>query len=375
MAEKQSDFVQSKYYPRGLILNDPRTMRRDDMINFFDHIGNRQTSHGIKDAFRFKQVLSSRKKGELGTAHYKDQDPNPAQSIRNEPAPAPIMEDVRETNPASLIRSGQELAPASSLTSHSDHQALEEPSFQPRIRPKARPTGRAKSPASTLEAMSSQSNHPPLTMTNELPAQPMTRPKPRPTGRAEKMAELTGVDNPINRRMSIQQLTLDPAHQWERQLVLDPSLDPELDSRPSFSSDQLLPWSDTAPVSSSYPIPHPDPAPAFSPTMALLPIEDTATAPVSLSTAAILPAPAEDTAMAPVSLSTAAILPAPAALPSSIPATATASSTIQETSSYHIPPAAQVLQPARPPRRKGKNSDTLAREEAAKLKIKGKRRR
>ena len=47
-------------------------MRCEDMINFFDHIGNRQTSHGIRDAFRFKAVLSSRKKGDLGGAKYRD---------------------------------------------------------------------------------------------------------------------------------------------------------------------------------------------------------------------------------------------------------------------------------------------------------------
>ena len=47
-------------------------MQHEDMINFFDHIGNQQTSHGIRDAFRFKAVLSSRKKGDLGGAKYRD---------------------------------------------------------------------------------------------------------------------------------------------------------------------------------------------------------------------------------------------------------------------------------------------------------------
>ena len=46
-------------------LKDPRSMRQEDIIKFFKHIGSRQSSHGIKDAFRFKAVLSSRKQGNL----------------------------------------------------------------------------------------------------------------------------------------------------------------------------------------------------------------------------------------------------------------------------------------------------------------------
>lgn len=54
---KQSDLIASKYIPLGTKLNDPRAMKRNDMIKFFEYIGARQTSHGIRDAFRFKGVL------------------------------------------------------------------------------------------------------------------------------------------------------------------------------------------------------------------------------------------------------------------------------------------------------------------------------
>ena len=50
-------------------------MKRDDIIKFFEHIGSRQASHGVKYAFRFKQYLSSRKKGTLMPAKYPG--PNP----------------------------------------------------------------------------------------------------------------------------------------------------------------------------------------------------------------------------------------------------------------------------------------------------------
>ena len=43
-----------KYIPRGLSLKDPRSMKQEDVIKFFKHIVTRQSSHGIKDAFRFR---------------------------------------------------------------------------------------------------------------------------------------------------------------------------------------------------------------------------------------------------------------------------------------------------------------------------------
>jgi hypothetical protein len=89
-------------------LNDPRGMKREEMIKFFEHIGSRQASHGIKHAFRFKAILSSRKKGSLcKTRYFDDTDSGPAfaqeqEQARNQilpagtasrpvPRPAPIL--------------------------------------------------------------------------------------------------------------------------------------------------------------------------------------------------------------------------------------------------------------------------------------------
>ena len=52
IAQKQSDFVMSKYLPCGLTLKDPRTMRQEDIIKFFKHVSNQQSSHSVKDAFK-----------------------------------------------------------------------------------------------------------------------------------------------------------------------------------------------------------------------------------------------------------------------------------------------------------------------------------
>jgi hypothetical protein len=47
-------------------------MKLDALVVLFKHISQRETSHGIRDAFRFKAVLTSRKKGELGPTHYEE---------------------------------------------------------------------------------------------------------------------------------------------------------------------------------------------------------------------------------------------------------------------------------------------------------------
>ena len=67
-----------------MTLNDPRNMKREDIIQFFDHIITREVSHGIENAFRFKATLTTRKKGKLREPRYFD-DPG----IESDPAPAP----------------------------------------------------------------------------------------------------------------------------------------------------------------------------------------------------------------------------------------------------------------------------------------------
>ena len=82
LAQKPSDFIMRKYIPGGVKLDEPRAMKRDDLIKFFAHIHTREESYGIHEGFRFKSVLSSRKKGQLLDATYNN---NVA------PAPAPAI--------------------------------------------------------------------------------------------------------------------------------------------------------------------------------------------------------------------------------------------------------------------------------------------
>jgi hypothetical protein len=55
-------------------LNDPRSMKQEALMKFFRYIASREVSHGIQDAFKFKAVLSSRKKGVLQKSMYNDGD-------------------------------------------------------------------------------------------------------------------------------------------------------------------------------------------------------------------------------------------------------------------------------------------------------------
>ena len=69
---KQSDFILSKYLPLDTTLDSPWTMHCETMVKVFKHIATHQAFHGIQDAFRFKAVLSSHKKGSLCPACYFD---------------------------------------------------------------------------------------------------------------------------------------------------------------------------------------------------------------------------------------------------------------------------------------------------------------
>src|ERR1700678_3705531 len=101
----------SKYFPRGLKLLDPRAMRQEDIVKIFKHISTRQISHGVRDAFRFKAVMTSRKGSNLDKTHYidplanlallvmdpLDTEPNPASPSGHVPALPSVYSDL---NPA-----------------------------------------------------------------------------------------------------------------------------------------------------------------------------------------------------------------------------------------------------------------------------------
>jgi hypothetical protein len=224
-------------------------MRKEEITKFFEHVENRQSSHGIKDAFRFKAVLLSRKKAEVIKSKYED------------PRPAPDLTDNTQT-PAlegsmTTFRIENYTAPAPapaqtvSLELEVDSDTAITPTPQlPAVAPPCptRTTRRnAQAPAQLIG----------LQAPAPAPAPTPPRPRPRPTGKAKLMSRPTETEalqellsenpdeitlNPTNQGLST--LMFDPGYQWEPDLDLDPSLDPAFDGQPPgrFNDELLMPW-------------------------------------------------------------------------------------------------------------------------------------
>jgi hypothetical protein len=169
IGEKHTAFISHKYLPRNMELKDPRAMKRDQLIKFFKHIAGREASHGIKDGFKFKNVLSTRKKGEIRSAKYPGPAPDP------EPALSPITDNAPNLDPTYNFSSSVGQAQTSS--------------FQISLHP-------------------IYSDPQPIQSIHSAPA-------------------------PV---ASTSALTYDPGHSWDTRIELDPSLDPEFDTRPSTNS-------------------------------------------------------------------------------------------------------------------------------------------
>jgi hypothetical protein len=193
IAEKQTDFLHRKYVPRGLSLKDPRAMKREEMIDFFGHIRARQESElGTKDAFRFKAVLSSRKKGTVQESMYPEQIlPAPTPVTEFSPLPPPTPDPTPVTATSSTI--------------------LPVPAPAPAPRPKPRPRQK-------IRADTSQPNIPTQYSFN--------------TFETDIPSVLQNTEND-----SRPFLSLDPQFNVDQRIELDPTLDPDMiHTQPGSSS-------------------------------------------------------------------------------------------------------------------------------------------
>lgn len=123
ISSNPSDFIDPEYLPNGIKICDPRSMKLDALIKFFQHITGRETSHGITDAFRFKAVLSTRKKGVLRKPRYNisDAESDPAPVVVRKKRPKKTKEttqtsqagaEVQEVIPDQLPAPGPTVTPA-----------------------------------------------------------------------------------------------------------------------------------------------------------------------------------------------------------------------------------------------------------------------
>jgi hypothetical protein len=84
IAASTSEFISAEYLPNGVSFQDPRSMKLDSLVKFFQHVFQREASYGISNAFRFKSILSSRKKGDIRPSRYEDEG-NDAEGAEDDP--------------------------------------------------------------------------------------------------------------------------------------------------------------------------------------------------------------------------------------------------------------------------------------------------
>lgn len=99
IAADPTDFINAEYMPTDVELKDPRSMKVESLVKFFKHVAEREDSHGISDSFKFKSVLSSRKKGTLLPARYKGDDDATISEDTSVPLP-PRRRKRRQIRPA-----------------------------------------------------------------------------------------------------------------------------------------------------------------------------------------------------------------------------------------------------------------------------------
>jgi hypothetical protein len=217
-------------------------MRQEDIIKFFEHAANRQASHGVKDTFRFKAVLSSRKKGDINGTKYNDPAINPEMNMDG-PGTASQPEDSAAPVPASTFTFRVQTVPAP--VAHTDHTPLDDSAPVP-PRPKKKRNqsrkGKAREDSGSQIAPAGQAqesnSHTPAS--DHAPAGP--RPRPRPTGKAKGTSSEIPARESSRHIPAIEQapaqaqaLTLDQGDGWEPLIDLDPCLDPDFDRNISLS--------------------------------------------------------------------------------------------------------------------------------------------
>src|ERR1700678_834979 len=228
----------SKYLPRGLKLLDPRAMRQEDIVKIFKHISTRQISHGVRDAFRFKAVMTSRKGSNLDKTHYIDPLANPALLVMDpldtEPNPASPSGPVPALPPVQRV--------FTSVFSIGDPSAIGGQSNPPEVMPNL-----TANTTRTARGRPEQHAFDNAGDDNQETTERRPRPRPRPTARGGKKVQGHASENAGHIRETPrpehQALTFDPGHQWESNYDLDPSLDPGVELPSTSNTTELLtPW-------------------------------------------------------------------------------------------------------------------------------------
>lgn len=220
-------------------MDDPRAMKREAIIKFFQHIATREASHGVPNAFRFKAVLSSRKKGDLCETSYADNQERPrVPDMTQESGMTPTLAIQPEPafTPGTYIRPALAgiLDPAFARGQVPTPAMTPEPTLAPLgTDPATNPSRMSQRVRDKSRAHSGQMNQDQYTFNSTQPnftASPDSENNWTPT------------------------LSLDPAFAVDPLIILDPGLDFHSNTAlQSLSGEIYLPWPNTTSSSSATP--------------------------------------------------------------------------------------------------------------------------
>jgi len=187
-------------------------MRQEDIIKFFKHVASRESSHRLKDAFRFKKVLTSQKKGMLDSPKYKDPDRNPTLSIAPAATPAQTY----------TFRFHNEVSDSAAVIEQQNTETEQHDTTAPapsRIRPRPKHKNVVNDKTS---GRSTPSGIVPDVLSGIVP----------------------GTTSGIVPNSVQPLLTLDPEYQRDPEIQLDPSLEPDFGRLSSMDGNDLIltPW-------------------------------------------------------------------------------------------------------------------------------------
>ena len=165
ISENQLEFIENKYLPRKTTFRSPRNIPMQEMISIFDHLLQRQRTHGPEDTFTFKSIKF---KGKTVPANY-PKNINEENSSQNDPETHPMSRPIGSIASSSIgpVRNSGPVATVGPDTLLGSDEPDEPLGTIPYLTPRPTPTPNANSPITEAVAGGDLSQSP-------------TKPRPRP---------------------------------------------------------------------------------------------------------------------------------------------------------------------------------------------------
>ena len=247
MAGQTALFISEEYLPRQLEIKDPRNMHKSVLVDFFDHVCQRQQIHGPEKAFRFKAVKT--KDGGMGRTQSPDESLNTTTQRRGS--------SRRRRNADAVVPVGRGPAgrPAEAVSAITNPNGIDNNNESTQAKSKSRGNPkRTQAKRSTQKQKSKEPSGNALQTTQpaEAPSPLPTRPKPRPIFKKKQgppplvsaSASAAASDQeviPSHSAMPVIDTSLQlPSH------IIQPVISPPPPAIPSFSQANVIPSTNPA---------------------------------------------------------------------------------------------------------------------------------